>query len=353
MNKLSGNAKKTVLVGLALFVLGIFAWWRIMTGGASAIGLSDTAPWGLFIALFLFLEAVGAGGLFFGALRYNKSILAVGVAGVMGAGLAILPDIGTPLVAWRLFLTPNFAAPMVLDVWFVNLNVVLGALLLFALHKQNEGLAKVSRGILLVTSIALPLGTAWMFTTMPGKIGWSSSLETFAFLVASALAGCLLVTLFESGAGKKGVIIALVAAVLLPMAELGNILYGTPQALESLPMHAVLDQYGVLYFSNLILFVALPLVLVCMKIMQPALIAVLAFIGIALTKYLYILQGNILPYVEIGKPSLSGAQTFEGHVMNFYAPTLNEWLVVLGMLSITVSLIVLLVSFCGDRAAAA
>ena len=82
--------------------------------------------------------------------------MAVGVAGVMGAGLAILPDIGTPLVAWRLFFTPNFAAPMVLDVWFVNLNVVLGALLLFALHKQNEGLAKALTTKLGVTVKKLP-----------------------------------------------------------------------------------------------------------------------------------------------------------------------------------------------------
>lgn len=343
INKTTTSEKLMIGIGLGLFLLGLFSWGKILAGGAEATGLTDMTPWGLFIALFLFLESVGAGAIFFGALYRNKTLLSIGVASVIGAGVSIMPDLGTPLAAWKLFLTPNVNAPMVLDVWFVGLNCIFGGLLLLAIHNKNDNLAKSVRPIVLIVAILLPLGTAWMMTTMIGMPGWNSNLEMFSFLLASAMAGSLIFYIIDKEKAKNIVITTLAATLIIPIAELGHSMYGTSSSLESEAFHAMINQYGTLFFGNVLLFVALPLILV-LKNQKPLFVTVLGLVGILIGKYILILQGSILPYLRIGKYDIPGMLEFKEYAVNNYVPTANEWIVAIGMLGFTVALAVILFS---------
>ena len=171
---------KSVFLGvgavcLVLLALGVFALVQQYSFIEGITNITSYVPWGLYISLFLFFEAVGAGALFLAAVgkpaMFSRLKLAVvGVVCSACAGLAILPDLGRPLGMWRLFLAPNMASPLLLDVWLLSATLVFGVLLIVGLRFAKPGLAKVASIGAGVFSVLLVLGTAVMFCSIPGKL---------------------------------------------------------------------------------------------------------------------------------------------------------------------------------------
>ena len=145
---------KSVFLGvgavcLVLLALGVFALVQQYSFIEGITNITSYVPWGLYISLFLFFEAVGAGALFLAAVgkpaMFSRLKLAVvGVVCSACAGLAILPDLGRPLGMWRLFLAPNMASPLLLDVWLLSATLVFGVRLIVGLRFAKPGLAKVA-----------------------------------------------------------------------------------------------------------------------------------------------------------------------------------------------------------------
>lgn len=344
------NKKVLNLVCLVLLAAGIFAWSRELSGNPGTSNLSEYAPWGLYIALFLFFEALCAGSLFLAALGGNNlprlKMALIGTISGICAGLAILPDLGSPLTAWRLLFAPNINAPMILDVWFLGITVVFGILILIGLTGNKAGLTRLSEVVLSIVTILLPLGTAWLFTTLPGKIGWSSSLEIGIFVAQAALAGLCVLFLLQGLAKadtyktSRVVLAFLLLNLVLMIGEVGQAFYRS--GIETLPVRALLSGgSAAVFWCQVLVGVLLPAVMLAVN-KSPLAAGVLGLFGVALSKYLFVAKGNIYPYLNMGEglvvPEL-GAATDGFQAAPLYLPSGFEWLVGIGVFALGVLLI--------------
>lgn len=335
---MSKNKKLFAVIGLVLFALGIFGWFQELSGKPGATNLSDYAPWGLYIAFFLFFEAIAAGALFFGAARKSPKLLLIGIAAAIGTAVAIIPDLGAPLLMWHLLLSFNFSAPMLLDVWFLIFNIVFGVILLIGIKRGNEGLVKLFGILQMIVAVVLPIGTAWLFTTMPGKPGWASALEIGVFLCSAVLTGYLLVYfVLQDKTALTGILVSLGISILLLLGEMGQALYSTANA-ETAPMLAIMTgSYAWLFWAAFAGLMLLPLALGFFKKGGAIPLVALAGLGILVNKFLYVVKGNIMPLDRLGEGVIiPGMTTVNGMTVVTYYPSIHEWLVALGVIGFTV-----------------
>lgn len=348
---------KTAVIGIvvacvALIGLGLFGLSQEYSGIRGATSITSYIPWGLYIGLFLFFEAAGCGALLFAALGKQGGVprlklAIVGVVCAACAGLAILPDLGRPLGMWRLFFAPNVTSPLLLDVWLLCGTLVFGVLLIIGLRFAKAALSKVGAVGSAVFAVLLPLGTAVMFCSVPGKLGWESTAEIGIALVQVLLAGVAVVLLLEGVADQtadklsKAAVALIVANLVIIVGEAMLLLYRDDFALMS--MQAVMfGTYAPLFWLHIIVGLVAPAIMLALRKM-PGVAAGLALLGIFLSKYVYVIRGSIYPtYSELSEgiyiPTLqhmSGPQ-----MIPTYLPTMNEYFVGAAVVALAVLLLV-------------
>lgn len=351
--KMKKNVVVGILVACVVFMgLGAFGLSQEYSGTRGATSITSYIPWGLYIALFLFFEAVGAGTLLFAALGKQEHLVrlklaVIGVVCSACAGLAILPDLGRPLGMWRLFFAPNMASPLLLDVWLLSATIVFGIVLVIGLRAGKTALAKVGSVGSAILAVLLPLGTAVMFCSIPGKLGWESTAEMSITLVQVVLAG-MAVVLFMKGitAGMqdtllKAAIVLLVANIALVFGEAMLLVYRDDFSLSS--MQAVMfGTYAPLFWLQMIVGILAPAIMLALRKM-PAIAAGLVLVGILIGKYVYVVRGSIYPtYGELGTgifvPTLQPGTSPQ--MIPTYLPTMNEYFVGAAVVAIAVFLLV-------------
>lgn len=350
--------KKNVVIGIVaacvvLIGLGLFGLSQEYSGVRGATSITSYIPWGLYIALFLFFEAVGAGALLFAALGKQEGavrlkLAIVGVVCAACAGLSILPDLGRPLGMWRLFFAPNVTSPLLLDVWLLCATLVFGVLLIAGLRASKAMLTKVGAVGSAVFAVLLPLGTAVMFCSIPGKLGWESTAEIGITLVQVALAGVAVLLLMKGASeGREDVLSKAAVALIVTNAAImfGEALllfYRDDFSLSS--MEAVMfGTYAPLFWLQVIVGMVVPAVMLALK-KAPAVAAGLALAGIFLAKFVYVVRGSIYPtYSELSEgafiPMLQ--HTSGPQMIPTYLPTLNEYLVGAAVVAIAVLVLTL------------
>ncbi|MEG2025630.1 MAG: NrfD/PsrC family molybdoenzyme membrane anchor subunit [Gordonibacter sp.] len=335
-----------VLLGLGMF--GLFQQYSFIEGITS---ISSYMPWGLYISLFLFFEAVGAGALLLAALgkpvSFSRLKLAIiGVVCAACAGLAILPDLGRPLGMWRLFFAPNVASPLLLDVWLLCATLVFGVLLVVGLRFAKPGLVKVAALGSAIFATLLVLGTAIMFCSIPGKIGWESTAEIGISLVQMMLAGCLVALLLKSVfENTRGTVVKISAGLLIANAALmlaeGMLLfYRDDFALNSFEA-VMFGPYAILFWAHVVVGLAIPAVLLLMNKGIPVAVG-LALAGILLSKFVYVVRGSIYPtYGEISEGLfIPFLQPSTGpQMIQTYIPSVSEFMVAGAVIGLAVLLI--------------
>lgn len=329
------------LAGLVLFAVGVFGWLEVVNSSPDAIELTESAQWGLLVGMFLLFEAIGSGCLIVGALKKNLPALLAGVAGIMGACVMILMDLYHPEAAWRLFLAPNIGSPMFLDVLFSALCIVFGVALVVALKKGAKVPARVLSVLVVVVSVLFPLGTAWLCTTLPGQLGWSTY-ELVFFFLAVGLSAAAAMCFLHIDKGREALIVFLAAMLVVTIAEAGFLFYGTDTGLESLTMREVVaGKLAPLFWIGTIVLTALPLALVFFKKIDARIPAALGVAGIALSKYLFAIKGNLFPYLSLDNVSVQLLGTASGYPVMSYVPHFNEWLACLGVIGLVVAVVAL------------
>lgn len=255
--------------------------------------------------------------------------------------MAILPDLGRPLGMWRLFFAPNVASPLLLDVRLLFGALAFGMLLVIGLRFAKAVLAKVGAVGSAVFAVLLPLGTAVMFCSVPGKLGWESTAEIGIALVQVLLAGVAVVLLTKGVADRVGDKLSK-AAVALIAGEAMLLLYRGDFALMS--MQAVMfGTYAPLFWLQIIVGLAVPAVMLALR-KVPVVAAGLALLGIFLSKYVYVIRGSIYPtYSELSEglyiPTL---QHMPGpQMIPAYLPTMNEHFVGAAVVALAVLLLVI------------
>lgn len=338
-------------VCLVLLAMGVFALVQQYSFIEGVTSITSYVPWGLYISLFLFFEAVGAGALLLAAVgkpaMFSRLKLAVvGVVCSACAGLAILPDLGRPLGMWRLFFAPNMASPLLLDVWLLSATLVFGVLLIVGLRLAKPGLAKVASIGTGVFAVLLVLGTAIMFCSIPGKIGWESTAEIGISLVQMAIAGCAVALLLGAVTGAaRNVIVKLAGALLIANAAImlgeGMLLaYRGDFALQAFEA-VMFGSYAWLFWTHVIAGIAVPAVLLLLDKSVPV-AAGLALAGMLLSKFVFVVRGSIYPtYGEISEglfiPFLQ--HTSGPQMVNLYVPSVSEFMVASAVVGLAVLLI--------------
>lgn len=339
------------VVCLALLGLGVFALVQQYSFIEGITNITSYVPWGLYISLFLFFEAVGAGALLLAALgkpaAFSRLKLAVvGVVCSACAGLAILPDLGRPLGMWRLFFAPNVASPLLLDVWLLSATLVFGVLLVIGLRFAKPGLAKVASVGTAVFATLLVLGTAVMFCSIPGKIGWESTAEIGISLVQMAVAGCAVALVLGAVLGQARTTVAKAAGVLLVanaaiMLGEGILLaYRGDFALRAFEA-VMFGAYAPLFWTHVIAGIVVPAVLLFLNKSVP-IAAGLALMGVLVSKFVYVVRGSIYPtYGEISEglyiPFLQPST--EPQMVSTYVPSVSEFMVAGAVIGLAVLLI--------------
>lgn len=339
MGTVLGKTRAIGIAGVILFVLGVFGWQGLLHGGPDMLELTESAQWGLLVAMFFFFEALGSGFLLVGALRGHVGSLVVGVAGVLAACVIILMDLYHPVAGWRLFLAPNVGSPMFLDMLFSALCIIFGVFCIVLLRGKSKALSHACRVVVGVLSILFPLGTSWLCTTLPGQWGWSP-LEVASFFTAVAVCAGAAATVFKMERGRVALCVALAISFLFIVADAGFLLYGEDTATTSLVnREVVIGRYAPLFWITTLAFVAVPAVLALCKRVDGRIVAAVAVLGVALSKYLFAVKGNLFPYVMMPDVKVQLLGTASGLPVSGYVPCLNEWVALVGGIGLFVAIV--------------
>ena len=130
-----GRYRTAIVVSLIATAIGAIAWIAMLTCGLLATtNMSNIYNWGLLIAIFAFLVGFGAGAQFLASILYLRDhtryhniacyAQAISLAGGVGAGAAIVADLGSPKNMLNMILHPNPLSMLTWDMVALSLFLV-------------------------------------------------------------------------------------------------------------------------------------------------------------------------------------------------------------------------------------
>jgi molybdopterin-containing oxidoreductase family membrane subunit len=172
--------------------------------------MRDLTSWGLYITMFMFFVGLSAGGLIIATvprvfqLRGFKPISKVAVflsiCCTILAAAFIVVDLGRPGRIWHLIAYSNLDSPLMWDVLVITTYlmisiVYLGIVLRVEKGKGSERALNALSTTAFVTAVLVHSVTAWIFGLQMARPFWHSSLLAPMF-ISSALVSGLALTLF-------------------------------------------------------------------------------------------------------------------------------------------------------------
>jgi molybdopterin-containing oxidoreductase family membrane subunit len=188
-----------LLVGGMVVGLGCFVYQWV--NGLGVTGLSNTISWGMYIITFMFLVGISAGGLIVAAgaelvesERFESlQRLAVILSGtaIIGAAIAILPDLGRPQMVWRMIRQPHFTSPLIWDVIIITVYLTIAAVDLYILTRPNAkpNAMRTMAFIALPAAVLVHSITAWIFGLLVARPFWNTALLAPMFISSALVSG--------------------------------------------------------------------------------------------------------------------------------------------------------------------
>lgn len=196
--QLTKNYKIAFAVLGALALLGAGAYAYQFINGLGVTGMNNGTSWGLYIACFMFLVGLSAGGLIvassasiFHVTEYKKVALPavlVSTVCICMAGSFVLLDLGGIVRIFNMLTSPNFMSPLLWDVCVISCYLVVNLIYLYFMTSKKADKSKIA----IVSRFALPIAilvhsvTAWIFGLQIAREGWHSALMAPLF-VSSAM----------------------------------------------------------------------------------------------------------------------------------------------------------------------
>ena len=357
-----------LIVFAILTAIGIGFWIRQLTTGLGVTGMTNTNSWGIYIIMFMFFVGLSAGGLIvassghvFNIERFKKVALPAVICStvcIVLAALFVLIDLGGFTRFWRLFTGPNFSSPLMWDVCVILIYLVLNILDIRWIRKGEEGKVKVLSCVALPTAIMVHTVTAWIFGLQIGRT-WYTAVLAPIFVASACDSGLALLLLallalearklFETGkplmkslAGLLAVFVAvdfyLICCELLTMGYPGA---GDAAALAVMTGGATAPWFWFEIVCGLIIpFIILAVPANRDKKGAIVLASVLVVLGVFAKRVWLLLTAFIAPYANSSlthsDTALVVQSTTFGAAGAFYAPTLTEIVIVIGVLSLGV-----------------
>jgi molybdopterin-containing oxidoreductase family membrane subunit len=200
-----------IILLLALMGVGFASYMHQLSQGLTVTGLSRDVSWGLYIGQLTFLVGVAASAVtvvlpyylhnvkVFGRLTVLGEFLAV--AAVIMCGLFVFVDLGKPSRLLNIILYPSPSSMLFWDMVVLNgyllLNILIGWNVLDAERKGVTPPAWVRPLIYISIPLAISIHTvtAFLYSGLPGKYFWLTSLMAAHFLVSAFAAGPALLIL--------------------------------------------------------------------------------------------------------------------------------------------------------------
>lgn len=205
--------KWPIVLTIVFIVVGCAAWICQLTMGLLiGSGMSNTFSWGLLIAVFAFLVGFGAGSQFVASyivlanrkdlMPYAKTAQVIALAGAIGAGVAILIDLGHPLHILAMVFGPNPTSPLTWDMIALSTFIVVAIVDLIALARDMKAL-KFWMVLGLIAAFALQLVEGLLFALMQARVWWHSFIMPVDFIIVAVVCGLAIAVIVCSYDSKK------------------------------------------------------------------------------------------------------------------------------------------------------
>jgi molybdopterin-containing oxidoreductase family membrane subunit len=382
----------TLVLWLALLIVlmavGMAAFAYQFQNGLVVTGMRNIVMWGQYILFFMFFVGLSAGGLIvasagrlFGVKAFKPitrlAVLEATVAVILAATF-ILPDLGRPERILNIPLYFNPTSPMIWDITIVMVYMAMsmfyvwlyaradlarrGSWLALGTGTSERTMAREERAKTVMAWIALPAAimlhsiTAWIFGLQIGRGFWYSSIMAPMFIASALVSGMGLVILLALALRRLGrlafdnSLVALLGGLLavfilvegfLLLAEYLTASYpGAPEGEAAARMLA--GPYLPLFLFEVVGGLVVPFLILAVRRLRNdprwvALASGIAIVGIFSHRLNLVLNGLSVPNIKlppglpIGVAQESPAYSFAMYW--FYAPTIVEWLVVIGILA--------------------
>jgi molybdopterin-containing oxidoreductase family membrane subunit len=384
---------------VALILLGFGVWIYQLSSGLQITNMRDNVIWGFYIITFMFFVGLSAGGLIvasagrlFGVERFAPIVrLAVVEATVTiaTAALLIIPDLGHVQRIYNLFLHAHWLSPMIWDLTVILIYLVLSLAYLWlytrrdlaargswlALGARDEGqggrgrdhhLTYMLAWITLPAAVLVHSITAWIFGLQISRGFWYSAVMPPLFISSALVSGLALVTILAFIVRRSGRIsfgddlgsfLGGILAVFLAVEAflvLSEVLAGYYPGIPTDAVHQLFSgRYAPGFGIEIIVGLIIPFVLLAVSgwRRRPQVVvaaSVLALIGIFVHRANLIVIGlgkapiQLPPGTPLGTPRASGS-TFAA--TSVYFPSVWEFLIVIGIISVSAVLFTLAVRY--------
>ncbi len=335
---------------IVAFGLGLVGISQRLTSGHELAAYGSYVPWGLWVALYVYLMGLSAGSYLFSSLVYvagvkrlekaGKIALFTSLVALLAGLLTIWVDLGHPERFWRVFVGGQPTSMVAWMGWIYTAYLaVLVAQLCLAL-KGNQAATRTVAIVGLVVAVMLSGGAGALFGVIGAKPYWNSALFPVLFIVSALASGGALLTFVVAYFLPRGGEEHSRAVTLLGQSTLGLLaLYLVLEWAEisvnlwaSIP--AAADAYRAFLFGpfawvfwgvHLIAGMALPIAILVLKGRSPlwagaaGLIAAVSFFAVRLN---IVIPGQTIPEVA----GLEAAYIDE-RLTFAYVPSQMEWLV--------------------------
>jgi len=297
------------IIGLGILVIiGIVAWGVQLSQGMSVIGVGQSIVWGVYITTFFFLAGLAGSLVILAALAdlevipdlqpQRRGLLIGAIAAYVAAGFMILMDIGRPFRVLNMIFSANLTSPFVWDFASLAVSVIVAAIYLYAAPKGKwfPVLAAFVAGLVIVIE-------GWILSMSAGSPLWHGGILPASFLVDGLITASALVLIAQrSGPAvqwlRRAMLVLLPVLVLLNLFEIAAVSYaGAPEAQAAIQLMLT----NPLYYVALLVGIVLPFAMLAWAntTLETNIAAgVLILLGVFLAKYLLLISGQALPFMQ-------------------------------------------------------
>jgi protein NrfD len=339
-------------IGAMALLFGLWGVYIRLFEGEQGANYGSYVPWGLWVAMYLFLAGLAAGAYMLAALDYlfnvphfkgtGKAMLWAALV-TLPAGLASIGmDLGHMERIWKVYLQPNFSSFLALMVWGYTIFLILILVSFYlAFTRPEQPVMKVVMWIGLGVAILVAGGVGGLLGSNAGRLFWHVGLFPVQFPVFALASGAALMLMLIGWFGPKDdhgnrasqlwtlsvltVVLSMVKLYFL-VTDFAQSLYGgVPENVQA--VQAIL--FGPYAFSFWVWQIALGTLIPIIVLVQPklakndfvaGLMGFFLLIGYAVARILIVVPGQIVPM-------LAGLdEAFSGPKLSFaYTPSLMEW----------------------------
>ena len=375
------------ITGMVLFGAGLLGWYDRLAHGHLGANYGSVVPWGLWVAAYIYFIGLSAGSFLISSLVYVFKVkrferigrLAVftAVVTLFLALLSIWADLGHMGRAWEVLVYANFKSPMawmiwlysayllllVVELWFLLRadlvaglsapglkGAVYGVLSLGSRDTSESAAARDRRAVRVLATIGVPVaimfhgGVGALFGVVAARPHWHSGMFPILFLLSALVSGGALLTviaaIFQDGwrqnrdtvlALGQMVLGLLLLDVLFQFSEMLVATYGgIPGHLTGLKLMVGGPFWWVFWGWQLMLGTLVPILLLALPTRRDPRWVTLAGLLIAVG-FLGVRLNIVIPGLAAEEIQGLSRAFASARMTTHYVPSLNEWLVTLGV----------------------